>query len=246
MIKSWVDLEQRCPINLERIHSYWNEFESYLPIKIRLENLNESKENVLNARSCFDSMVVTLMQLLYDREILEKPEDKILFAWLSDNINRYLKRIDEDEFNLIIKLDEPGEKSLVGISRISAYSKLLRSSADMIIYESLLKATIEYKEFKETAELKKTPRNFIYILFQIIQITLSILGGLAREKSGLTKRGMVQTIPTTWQSLMGSKGQALIRNGYKEDTGVDVLDIEEELDLGENLIKGDLQESEEN
>jgi len=229
--KSWSELNYVCPVDIERIITYAKEFESNLPNKITAKNLDSSKEGVLNARANFDSMVTTLTQVLHNKDILKKKEDKILYAWMVDNFGRYMKRLDDEEFNLIIKFDEPKGEGRVGVSRISAYSKLLLTSSDSIIYESLLMATNEYNSIKETDELKKEPRAFLYILFQIIQVTLSVLGGITREKAGTPlKKGTIQTFPLSYQSLMGEEGQKVIKKGFKEETGIDLEKFDEDLD----------------
>jgi len=217
---SWVELEANCPINISRIKRYHNDFNTLLPEKITNENLNQSKERVMSARSCLDSMIITFVQLLYDRNILIEPTDKILYAWLSDNFGRYIKKLDEDEMDFVIKFDEADPaKSMVGISRLSAYAKLLRTTADSLIYESLLKATDEYNELKATEKIKKVPRTFLYILFQVLSITLGVMGGLAREDMKGSKRGMATTMPLSWQSLMTPGGQELIKDDYTAQTG---------------------------
>lgn len=220
--KSWSQLENDCPINIERIIAHAKECESFIPNKVNLTNLDKAKEDVLTARGSFDATITTLVQILHDREILKKGEDKILFAWLVDNLGRYLKKLDDEEFNLIIKLDGPGDESEVGISRVSSYSKILKTALDSLIYESLLKSTKEYNDFEETDEIKKDKKAFLYILFQVLQVTLSIMGGLTRDKTGMSKRGIVNTIPTSWQSLMSEQGANMVKEGYKEETGVDI------------------------
>lgn len=237
-INYWSDLEGKCPMNIERIIKYYKSFQSYLPTRITLNNLNQSKESLFNARSSLDSMITSLIQMLYDKELLQEETDKVLFAWLVDNLGRFMKRLDEQEEHLIVKFDEPTSESRVGISRLSSYMKILRTASDSLIFESLLKATKEYIEIEETENIKKEPRTFLYILFQVLQITLSILGGLAREKTSVGKKGMIHNIPLSWQSLMSKPGQEVIKEGYKEDTGIDVskfedlelLNTEEDLD----------------
>lgn len=239
MIKSWSELSHKCPIDISRVERYAKEFETSIPNKIEVSNLNESKDAVLRAKGSLESMITSLIQVLYDREILEKAEDKILFAWLVDNLGRYLKRIDDAEFDLLIK-DDTVAGNEVGISKVATYSNFLRASSDSLVYESLLKATSEWESIEDST--KKTKRAFLYILFLTLQVTASILGGLSREKT-MTKRGIVQTIPTTWQSLMGKRGQQLIRGGYEQETGVDLSDYEEDLNsLDEDKIEGDLDD----
>ena len=65
---------------------------------------------------------------------------------------------------------------------------------------------------------------------------------ITREKTGISKKGIVQTIPTSWQSLMGGPGQKIIKEGYKEDTGIDVADFEEELETLEEPIEGEIED----
>jgi len=233
MDKKWADMEIDCPIDISRIKQFSREFESNIPQKINLENLNQCKESLLNARGNFNSMVASLVQNLYQREVLKNAEDKILYEWLSENLARYLKRLDDEEFSLIIKLDDPDPKeSNVGIARISSYAKLLSNSFDVLIYEPLFKSTEEYKKIEKLED--KTPRAFLYILFQLIQITISVFGGLTREKS-TSKKTSITTFPTSWQGLMTKQGGDLIKKGYQQDTGVDVSKLEEDFKLLEDL-----------
>lgn len=237
--KNWETLNNDCPIDLERIKIYSREFDSNIPNKITMQNLDKSKSAVLDARANFDSMITTLVQVLHNREILKEKQDNILFAWLIDNLGRYMKKLDEEEHNLIIKFDSPDiSESEVGIARISAYSKLLVNSCDTIIYESLLKATNEYNGFKDTDKLKKTPRIFLYMLFEVLQVTMAVLGGLTREKTTITKKGMAQGIPLSWGGLISPKGEKFIEEGFKEDTGVDISKFGEDI---EELKEGELE-----
>jgi len=220
VVNSWVDLEAGCPIDITRIVKYAKEFNSQIGIKICKTNLDDVKETLLEARSSLDSMLITLLQLLYDREILIGNEDRVLFEWLKDDFGRFMRKLDETEEFLLIKFDEPDKlRSRVGVARLSSYAKLLRTASDSLIYESLLKSTSEYKNFKETETLKRDKRTFLYILFKVIQITLSIMGGVTREKGALTKKGIVSSYPVSWQSLIGDKGQKIIKKGYEEDIG---------------------------
>lgn len=242
-INYWSDLQGKCPLNLDRIIRYSKSFESYLPTKITLNNLNQSKEDLFNARSCLDSMINSLIQMLYDKEIFKEETDRILFAWLVDNLGRFMKRLDEQEEHLIVKFDEPTKESRVGISRLSSYMKLLKTASDSLIFESLLKSTKEYENIKETDKIKKEPRTFLYILFLVLQVSLSVFGGLTREKTGLSKKGMIHSIPLSYPSLMSEKGQEIIKGGYKEDTGIDIKDFEQEL---QSLnVEGELEDDSE-
>lgn len=226
----WADLEHQCPIDIRRIAKYYHEFDSYTPSQITLDNVEDVKEMLFNARANFDSMVTSLIQSLYDRTILQKPEDNLLFSWLLDNLGRFMKRLDEKEDFYLVKFDDiDRDRSRVGVSRLAAYWKLLKESADSLIFESIVKATVEYDSLIETDSIKKEPRTFLYILFQIVHVTLSIMGALTREQTGMPKKGMVYSVPTTWQSLMSPYGTKLMKEGYKADTGMDIAAFEEEL-----------------
>lgn len=226
MTQSWVDLVRDCPLDLERIHSYNKEVESYLPEKIVKQNLNRCKENVLRARGYLDSMFNTLIQMLYNSDILKKSEDKIIFMWLTEDIARYLGKLDEEEAHLIIKFDNPNsDRDMVGVSRISTYAKKVQTSKD-IIYESLLKATKEYKSSKDG---NKDERTFLYILFQVLMVTMAISGGLQRVQGKITKRNSLSMFPSNYQTLMSKKGSEIIKQGFEEDTGMKVSDFEENL-----------------
>ena len=49
---------------------------------------------------------------------------------------------------------------------------MLRVAKDSLVYECLLKSTEEYKNIKEDDKIKKEPRTFLYILFQIVQVAV--------------------------------------------------------------------------
>ncbi len=213
VLNSWIGLKEKCPIDLERLHRYAREFESRISINVRIDNLNKSKAILLDARGDLDNMFSSLMQLLYDTTILTEKEDKILFHWLSEDFARYLKNLDEKENDLVIKFDEPNQESRLGVSRLSSYKKMLKIASDSVIYECLFKASDEYNNLTE--EEKKT-RTFFYILFQILQVTLSVLGGRERQK-GLSRKSVLSSPATDWRTLMSEKGQEMIGEGYTED-----------------------------
>lgn len=281
----WIDLNEKCPIDIDRIITHARGFNSKVNIRISIDNLNKAKKCLLEARRYLDSTIISLIQLLYDRNILKKVDDHILFTILSDNFGRLLKRLDTEEHTLIIKPDEPGE-SKVGISRLSSYSKLLKSMLDSLIYESLLKAIKEYENIKENGiiirneveevvkdkdgkdvieevvvkdkdgkdvkvrkpkmervivetKIKKEPRTFLYILFQILQVTSSVIGGLTREETSGVKRGIVSSVPLNWQTLMTKQGQDMIKKDFKEETGQDLSELEDLEDLEEDGEEND-------
>lgn len=227
-ITSWSELKSQCPIDIEDICRYHNEFESYLPFCITINNLNKCKEDIIQAREKLDLMITFLIQSLHDKEMLKKKADRLLYSWLIDDLGRFMEELDSKEDMLIVQVDDPKGGGLVGIARLSTYLKHLTLAQEALIYSPLKKAIIEYKSISK--EELKDMRSFLYILFQLIQTTLSVLGGMTRKKMGGSKRGMVQTLPTSWEALLSEQGQKAIEDNYKVETGSDFLDIPEELD----------------
>lgn len=225
VFNSWVELTERCPIDIGRLNRYANDFNSNVSVKITVSNVNKAKEYLLEARSNLDSMFILFVQLIYDEKIIKENTDIVMFGWLKDDLGRYLKYLDEREKELMIDWDDLRQKdSLVGISRLSSYAKTLKIAANSVIYESLLKSINEYNEND-----KKELRVFLYILFKVFQATLSMVGAITREKIS-TKRGVVNTLPTTLPTnvgfLMSNKGQELIKDRFKEETGKELEDLD--------------------
>lgn len=215
---SLVDLREGAPINLERVISHAYNFTSCVNVRISYQNLDRAKKSLIEARGHLDLMITSLHQILYDRDILKTRTDEILYLWLIDNLGRFLRNIDEKEDALLVFHDNPNEgKSLVGISRLSVYAKMLKIAGESLVFESLYKSIQEYKNIPEK---ERDKRKFLYILFSILQITLSALGGISRQKTqGQSKRGMVSENPTSWQSLMTQEGQQKIASEHEQMTG---------------------------
>ncbi len=203
MLVSWVDLRERSPIDISRLVSHANTFNSYVGVRINIQNLNRAKKSLIDARAELELVFTTLQQVLYDREILKSQVDQILYGWLIDNIGRYQKDLDDKEEELLVKFDEVNsEIKRVGISRLASYAKSLKI-AQQLIYESLLKSIEEYAKLPDEGDIKKEPRTFLYILFHVLQITMASVGGMTRKGShSPLKKGQVGSFPTTWQSLV--------------------------------------------
>lgn len=234
---SLVMLKQNSPIDLTRVISHAHNFNACVNVKISFQNINKAKKSLIEARGHLDLMITALHQVLYDREILKTRTDEVLYLWLIDNLGRFLRNIDEKEESLLVFHDNPNEgKSLVGISRLSVYAKMLKIAGQSLVFESLYKSVEEYNNLEES---KRDKQKFIYILFSVLQITLSALGGIARQKtSGQSKRGMVSESPTSWQSLMTTEGQKKIADEHKDNTGeiIHVPDIFLDKNQGEQII----------
>jgi len=228
-LMSWVDLRERSPVDISRLVSHANTFNSYVGVRINIQNLNRAKKSLIDARAELELVFTTLQQVLYDREILKTQIDQILYGWLIDNIGRYQKDLDDKEEDLLIKFDEVNsEIKRVGISRLASYAKSLKI-AQQLIYESLLKSIEEYSKLPDEGEIKKEPRTFLYILFHVLQITMASVGGLTRKESkgGLIKKGQVGSFPTTWQSLVSNNGQKKIAEKHNEENPKSLIDVPE-------------------
>jgi len=265
MLISWINLRERCPIDISRLVSHSQGFNSSVGIRISVRNLDNAKKSLMEARGKLDLMLTSLQQLLYDRTILKGRTDEVLYGWLIDNIGRYLKTLDEKEEDFLIKYDEVNSPiKRVGVSRLSAYSKALKLASESLIYESLSKAISEYEKIGENGikikydlekegkksekeiTIKKEPRTFLYILFQVLQVTLSLLGGLAREGKPIgVKKGSVGSYPTTWQSLMTSRGQKEIAEKHKEETGEEIK-VDESMIDSQNQYPEETEDTDEN
>jgi hypothetical protein len=233
---SLIDLETQSPIDLTRVIIHARNFLASVNVRISSLNLDKAKKALVEARGHLDLMITTLYQVLYSREILKSRTDEVLYMWLIDNLGRFLRSIDEKENELLVFHDNPNEeKSLVGISRLSVYSKMLKTAGEALVFESLQKAISEYSSLKKE---EQTQRTFLYILFSILQITLSALGGIARQKQGSqAKRGMISENPTTWQSLISKQGQESIAQEHEQKTG-------EKIPVPEELLDKEKEESE--
>ncbi len=226
VFNSWVNLKEKCPIDLERLHRYAKDFESRVGININYIGVNKSKTILLESRGDLNNMFNMLIQLLYKKDILTESEDKMLFKWLSEDFARYLKNLDDREKELLTDFDNPKEVNNIGISRLASYQKELRTSSDSIIYESLFKASEDYNDLEDD---KKELRKFFYMLFCIIQVKLSIFGGMEREKGKRIQRNLVSS--AGWENLMGEKGQKFIEDADEDAmkvlTGLEGLGNEE-------------------
>ncbi|MEA3248154.1 MAG: hypothetical protein U9Q73_00435 [Nanoarchaeota archaeon] len=285
VIMSWVDVKERSPVDISLLISHSQKFNSLVGIKISSANLDNAKKSLIEAKREINLMFISIKHFLSDITILKNETDKIYYGWLDDNIGRYLKKLDEDEQNSLIKFDQlESDITRVGVSRVSFYANSLKL-AHAIIHESFCSSITEYENLQEgeritfpkrkgvtnyvavaydsikkkvikekgkpliikkdnkpmivslvehfpeeIAIIEKNRRTFMYIFFQKLQSAMSTIGGLAREgKSAGFKKGSIGNYPTTWQSLMTSKGQKEIAKKHEETTG-------EKIEIDESMI----------
>lgn len=225
---TWAELKVYCPIELDRISYYAQQFRAFVNVRISSANINKAKRSLLEARAQLDLMLTTLNQLLYNREILKTKVDEVLMLWLMDNLGRLLKDLDKKEQDLLVDYDNPDpDKSRIGISRLSAYAKSLKIIYNSVIFETLLKSTKEYWSFKEETNLSREPRTFLYIMFHILHITIFSLGSISRLGSSggqPAKKDTASFYPSSWEGMMKGTGQKKIAETYKSQTGEDISD----------------------
>jgi len=234
---SWIDLNEKSPIDISRLKDYARDFERLVNVKISRNNITRAKRSIVEARGFFDLMIITLQQTLYDRSILKTGVDEMLYSWLIYDFGNFFRYLDSKEQTLIIANDSMDvERSLVGVSRISAYARILKTSSRALVYESLMKAIEEYnlideekqreKGIEEKKILKKDKRTFLYILFQIFQTTLSSIS-ISKETGNTSgSRNISMRTPKNYQTLLSARGQKeIIQEANKETKqGIEIPD----------------------
>lgn len=234
---TWVELKEKCPVDINNLISHVKRFKAFSNIKITQRNIYRSKDSLLRARGELELIFTLFQQILYDRDLLKHKTDEVLLAWLIDNIGRYQKALDEREKELITRYDVvTNDKERVGISRLSSYSKHLKLSYSLI-YESLVKSLQEWEQIED--KNMRTKRTFLYIFFQVFNVTMSSIGGLARMSDSKTfgKKGMASSLPTTWQGLIDRKGQQSIANKHESET-------KEKIDIPDYMIEDNSEDKE--
>ena len=211
----WSELQNECPIDISRIVPYARNFTA--KVFVDAQDIEKAKESLIDARGDLDLMITSLIQLLHDYEILKKVEDVHIFEKLKGDLARFMGRLDDKEDFLLIQEDHRDvSKNRVSTSRISAYAKTLRIASNSIIYESLLKSTKEYNLIVETEEVKKDKRTFLYILFQVLEVTLSVIG--SQERLGnISQQKVFNTYSSDYRKMLSPYGQRLIKDDIKEE-----------------------------
>jgi len=237
MMVSWADLEEHCPINIQRIGYYYSKFKarSSMPIS-NVIFLEHAKESLIEARGSLDMMLTTLMQNLYDKEMFQERTDVVLFQWLQGDIKDLINFVNDREQSLIITKDYPTGSS-IGITHVASYIKIMNNIASAV-FESLIKATIEYNRVPEEGyvDIKKDKRMFLYILYQIIKVSFSVLSGYTKESSdSIKKRNILNSMNLPYTTMMAKTGQDKIEEAYTKQTGQELPDIITEEMFSENF-----------
>lgn len=240
---SWVLLDQVCPLDIKEFISKAKPIDNALSFTPDLEKLDQYKMSLLKTKSDVEILIGEFISLLQSPELQRTVIDNVLYDFLKKDLSGYVGLIDEKQEQHIEVHD--GEIR-AGVGRTMAFRGVLRVAIYGIIYGSLYEASIEYnklpekfmvKERKPTTKTIQTEQSiettqseeetekeeikgkntFLRILFHILSIKLSVLGGLDRRKSS-TKR---YTAPT-WRNTYTKEGKEQIAKSYKEQTGEDI------------------------
>ena len=220
IIFSWFDLQQHCPIDLRTVRRYYEDFNSKNSAMFRHHKyIDLVKEQLISARGDLDLLIASIMQVIYDRNLLTKPQDLYLYEMLKKNMSLLLFYVNQQEWKLITVHDDPMYmKSLIGSARLSAYSKIMQNIAEAI-YNSLMKATEEYYNFKETDKLKREPRTFLYILYQILQVTFATLGGYSEENAKANKQPIPFGYSMPYSYAASDNAKENIKEAFEDNMG---------------------------
>ena len=227
---SWVNLKRVCPIEINEITNYADHIESIINKQIDPTSLDKYKEELIVASGEIEIMISRLISLLYNTKMIKTELDKAIYFLLREDLSGYVSIIDEKQNKLLEVHD--GEPN-AGISRVTAFKKVLQVSLYGIIYNSINFASTEYYNFlknKEIAKFESRERIFLRCLFRILSINLSVLGGLQRRKfiTGSATRGMAYT--PSLRDMFSQKGVDEIKGEYKEEYNKDI-DINEKEDV---------------
>ena len=183
------------------------------------------------ASTDIEILLTKLVSLLYDIDAIKTPIDKAIYDYLRDDISAYIGIIDEKQ-NKLLEAHDGEVKS--GVGRTSAFKKVLNVALYGIVYNSLYFASVEYRNYTPSEEIKKDNRLFLRLLFLIMSINLSTLGGVPRRKGvGLTAQKNINI-----RSMFKKPFEDKVREEYKERYGEELPPTEDFQDL-------DYQEDEE-
>ena len=250
---SWVNLENVCPLEISDFISKAKPIADSLDFTPDLTNLDKYKMDLLKTKSDIEVLVGELVSLLRDPELQKSVIDSILYDFLKKDFAGYMAIIDEKQEQ---HLEAHDGEVRAGVGRTMAFRGVLRVALYGIIYGSLYDASVEYNklpnefivkerrpvketktsidviETKETEEEMdvteiKGKNTFLRILFHILSIKLSVLGGLERRKPAVKRYS-----PASWKNTYTKEGKEQLAKVYKEETGQDLTqDILREEDL---------------
>lgn len=178
------------------------------------------KVSLLLARKVFDSALMILRQELDFENNEYIRENKRNWDWMIDNLNRFDKRLDEKEkeiMDIITKEERLSDNSKArdieyvnykavdasSLRKLNSYKRELDEGFEHLIYFPIKNSIKKFinipKEFKDGAgmPLVKDKKLFNYFLFIYMFNASQMLGGVAREESPKTVRNTVSSSMVT-------------------------------------------------
>lgn len=150
----WSDLKDRCPVNVDRLIDYAEDFESYVNVLISEKNLSNAKQYLIKSKGELDMMIGVLNQLLHDRTILRTNSDVVLQSWMIENLSNYMGEIERQQSELLLVHDNIKDNpDGLTVLKLSAYSTLLQVASKLVIFESLVKSIEEHDSLVEGKEV---------------------------------------------------------------------------------------------
>ena len=223
---SMEELKQICPVELSSLETHTTDFFRYVSIRFsEHKDMEKNKENLIKARGEFDLFMTKIISLLYCEDILKTEIDRGLFAFLKDDVGRYMRKLDENEEHLLITFDGRDDNR-VSTSRLSSYARILRTGMEMF-YSALKHASEEYNNLDKKVKVKNKDGTeteidvdlnvFLRILFLILSVDLSMHGGVSTQKS--SSKGILSTTPTTWRAMFTDQGQTAVKEEFRDRYG---------------------------
>lgn len=244
---SWVNLSNILPIDIPEFISRCQEADTELLYNPDLsKELDDYKKTLLGTKSTIEILIDDLSSLLENPDLQKTAYDGYLFDLLKKDISGYYAILDEKQERLI-ELHDGETRS--GVGRTLAFKNILVVALHGIIYGSLYKASREYNNLDDTFIIKdkkikrktttkeegieteeeeidierkekKDLNAFFRILFHVLSMKLSGMGGLERRR-GTSSKGYQAT---NWRSLYTNKGKEQVAETYKEETGGEIKD----------------------
>lgn len=213
ILPSWSNLENMIPKELEERIGEVTRFGKSVSLSVHsnidLQFLDKHKQKLIMASADLETMILNVSALLSDTEELCKTDlDKGLLAYLKDDLARFVSFVDEKQNQL---LEIPDGETSGGISKTTAFRKVLKVALDLIYY-SLYEASREYDKIRPIEERKINM--FLRILFYVLSMKLSVSGGIARKSTSFLKKTQ---LPSSWRGLFTKEGAESLSEGLKDE-----------------------------
>lgn len=214
--KSWVTLNEICPLDLSNLIKNISTAETIVNSTIDLQNLDNYKQKLIKASGDIEMALSELGSLIVTLEnVFETNLDRAIYEIMRDDLNRYISLVD-DKQNKLLEINDGDPTFNPSIGKVSAFRKVLYVALYGIIYTSLDESSREYLNLTEE---KRTPKNFLRLLFLKLSSKLSALGGVQRR----TNSNARHRAPTTLASTYSRGAVDLIQKDYQERFGEQIV-----------------------